>query len=277
MIKYLSILSLFFAFSCTTETISQNTETIVTDSVITIELEKDQSIIFENAKTIETRFVEFGNYKRQKLDTNSFAYYLRNLVLKPFGEKVKYYNGTIKDNEGVYISVIDMKIGKRDLQQCVDAVMRLRGEYLYQKKDYNNIHFNFLSDGKPRYFNKYAKGDYSYKKFTKYMDYIFSYANTGSLYKELIKVDINDIQIGDVFIQTGNPYGHAIIVVDLMQNPKGEKVILLAQSYMPAQETQILINPNDSDISPWYKLDDDNGNLETPEWSFTYNDLRRFK
>jgi len=278
MIKYLSILSLFLAFSCTTETISQNTKTTVTDSVLTIEFTEDQSVIFENAKTIKDRFVEFGNYKRQELDTNSFAYYLRNLALKPFGEKVKYYNGAIKNNEGVNISVVNMKIGKRDLQQCADAVMRLRGEYLYQRKEYNQIHFNFLSDGKPRYFNDYAKGDYSYKKFTKYMDYIFSYANTGSLHKELVKVNnINDIQIGDVFIQTGNPYGHAIIVVDLMQNPKGKKVILLAQSYMPAQETQILINPNNSNISPWYKLDNKNGNLETPEWSFTYNDLRRFK
>ena len=31
----------------------------------------------------------------------------------------------------------------------------------------------------------------------------------------------------------------------------GEKVFILAQSYMPAQQTQILVNPFDKEISPW--------------------------
>jgi hypothetical protein len=107
------------------------------------------------------------------------------------------------------------------------------------------------------------------------MDYIFSYANTGSLHKELKPVSFDEMEIGDVFIVTGRPYGHAIIVVDMVENEVGEKLFMLAQSYMPAQETQILINPKDEGMSPWYRSDFE-GALRTPEWTFEKRDLRRF-
>ena len=77
------------------------------------------------------------------------------------------------------------------------------------------------------------------------MDYIFAYANTASLREELKTVKIDSMQIGDVFIQKGRPFGHAVIVVDMAKNDStAQKLYMLAQSYMPAQETQILINPN---------------------------------
>lgn len=44
----------------------------------------------------------------------------------------------------------------------------------------------------------------------------------------------------------------------------------------PAQQTQILINPSDENISPWYSLKDCE-KLITPEWVFELNQLRRFK
>ena len=60
------------------------------------------------------------------------------------------------------------------------------------------------------------------------------------------------MRIGDVFIIGGSP-GHAVIVVDMAVNPEThEKVFLLAQSYMPAQQIQLLKNNNDPDLSPWY-------------------------
>ena len=39
--------------------------------------------------------------------------------------------------------------------------------------------------------------------------------------------------------------GHVVLIVDMAENDKGEKIFMLAQSYMPAQQTQILINPSD--------------------------------
>ena len=54
-----------------------------------------------------------------------------------------------------------------------------------------------------------------------------------------------------------------------------EKAFILAQSYMPAQQTQILINPANEEISPWYRVDLNNP-LLTPEWTFEASQLKRF-
>jgi hypothetical protein len=113
-------------------------------------------------------------FSRVVVDSASFGTYLRRLPLKPTGSAVRYFDGKQKANPNVYLAVVAMEIGKRDLQQCADAVMRLKAEYHYARKEYGKIHFNFLSDGKPHSFISYAKGDHSHPKFTKYLDYIFS-------------------------------------------------------------------------------------------------------
>ena len=237
---------------------------------------QDQPIIDTAGKTIFKRFDPPPGFMRTVIDTSSFGFYLRHLKLKTFGTRVRYYDGRSKNKSNVYISVIDMDIGNRDLQQCADAIMRLRSEFLYARQRYRDIHFNFVSDGQPRYYEEFIEGDHSYGKFRRYLDYVFSYANTRSLSQELISLNsIAEMQIGDVFIQTGNPYGHAVIVVDMAKNlDTGKKVYMLAQSYMPAQDIQVLVNRENSKISPWYILGDDQ--IETPEWTFNPGDLKRF-
>ncbi len=232
------------------------------------------SLHAQNQETISTVYAVSDGFERVEVPYDSYAHYLRNLPLKSAGTEVKYYDGDTKPSEGIYDRVIDMDIDPVDLQQCADAVMRLRAEFLYQANCYDEIHFNFLSDGKPRYFLDYKEGQTDYKTFRKYMKYIFSYANTSSLHDELIAVDKkDDIQIGDVFIQRGRPYGHAIIVLDVAVNPiSSEKEFVLAQSYMPAQETQVLINPSNGGV--WYSTKSEI--INTPEWTFGWDDLRGF-
>ncbi|MCK4663429.1 MAG: DUF4846 domain-containing protein [Bacteroidales bacterium] len=233
-------------------------------------------------------------YERIPVIANSFAEYLRNLSLKQKDNIVYLYNGKQKANQEAQYVILKIDVGNRDLQQCADAVMRLRAEYLYQQKKYDKIHFNFTSGDTAKYL-KYAQGyrvsisnnkvfwnlsakpDSSYKTFRKYLNLIFTYCGTYSLNKELIKVNnINDIKIGDVFIQTGNPYGHAIIVMDVAVNKNtNEKIYILAQSYMPAQEIHILKNPVNNNLSPWYSVKFE-GDLETPEWTFKKQNLKRF-
>ena len=214
-------------------------------------------------------------YIRQPSDSGSFAYFLRHLPLAR-ENIVYYYTGKKKQNQSSNYAVIDLDIGKRDLQQCADAVMRLWAEYLYHTGQYEKIYFNFLSDGKPHYYTHFVNGDYSYNKFRKYLNYVFAYANTSSLYDQLKPRKIEDMHIGNVFIQKGNPYGHAIIIVDMAINPvTGQKIFLLAQSFMPAQSIHILINPKDHTLSPWYRLDTGK-KIETPDWTFFPTDLRSF-
>lgn len=253
---------------------------------------KPTFIIDEEGMTIEKRFNVPEGYKRIDMAEESFAHFLRNLKLKPHGSLVKHYDGATKRNYGVYDAVVDMDIGKRNLQQCADAVMRLRGEYLYKQKKYDQIHFN-LTNGFRMDYSKWMKGyrvkvegnkttwikkckeDNSYKTFRDYMTFVFIYAGTLSLSKELKKVDLKDMQIGDVLIQGGSP-GHSVIVVDMAINEaNNEKIYMLAQSYMPAQDIQILKNQHNISMSPWYELKEED--INTPEWNFESCDLKRFE
>lgn len=206
---------------------------------------------------------------------------------------VKLFDGSIKANPDIYEAVVDLPIGKYDLHQCADAIMRLRAEYLWKTQQYNQIHFNLTNGFRVDY--KYwmqgkrvaVKGNKTwwvakttpsntYNDFWSYMEFIFTYAGTLSLSKELIPVKVDSMRIGDIFIFGGSP-GHSIIVVDLAVNPKtGEKVFMVAQSYMPAQETQILKNNLNLAINPWYFTSLKDG-LNTPECYFSGNDLMRFK
>ncbi|ABQ05908.1 DUF4846 domain-containing protein [Flavobacterium johnsoniae] len=246
--------------------------------------------LFEN--TIQQRFQLPQGFVREEESKTSFDYFLRNLPLKPLGSNVLYFDGTTKPNRNVYEAVVDLPIGKQDLHQCADAVMRLRADYFYSQKQYDKIHFNFTNGfradfskwaagyriaikGNKTSWIKTAKPSDSYETYWKYLEKVFMYAGTASLEKELKPINALDIKIGDVFIKGGFP-GHAVIVVDMAVNPKNnQKIMLLAQSYMPAQEIQILKNPNNSSLSPWYAVDFGTS-LQTPEWTFSSSQLKRF-
>ena len=226
-------------------------------------------------------------------EISGFGDYLRNLPLKPLGTKVKLYDGSVKGWQGGAYAVIDMEIGTSDLQQCADAVMRLRAEYLWHEKKYEDIHFNFTNGMRVDY-SKWAQGyrirvsgnntswykatdeDYSYQTFRKYMNQIFMYAGTASLSRELKSVSVGDLQIGDVFIIGGHP-GHAMIVVDMAEDPWGNKAILVAQSYMPAQDIHIVTNLNDKGKSPWYIINQSTKEFNFPEYHFNSSQIMRFQ
>ena len=77
------------------------------------------------------------------------------------------------------------------------------------------------------------------------------------------------------FIIGGFP-GHAVLIVDMCENKTtGEKLFMIQQSYMPAQEIHILKNYNDANLSPWYSLAYGN-TLKTPEWSLSADALMQF-
>lgn len=231
-------------------------------------------------------------YGFSRVEADGFGGYLRSLPLKAEGTKVRLYDGSLKAYQGGVYRIVDMEIGKSDLQQCADAVIRLRAEYLWKEKRYSEIHFNFTNGWRADY-STWAEGyrvsvsgnktswykatepDYSYSSFRKYLDVVFTYAGTASLSKELSKVNLSEISIGDVFIQGGFP-GHAMIVVDMAEDSSGRKAILVAQSYMPAQEIHIVKNLRTPSSSPWYVIEGSTRQFSFPEWSFGDGDLKRF-
>ena len=248
---------------------------------------------YDASQALANRVSVPDGYERVDADQGSFGNWLRHLPLKKGKPPVLLFDGRKKSNQGAHYAVVDIDVGGRDLQQCADAVMRLRAGYLYSRGNHEAIHFNFTS-GDRADFTKWAEGyrpvvdgnnvkwikstdkDSSHNNFRAYMNRVFAYAGSYSLNKELTSVeDIGDMRIGDVFIQGGFP-GHAVIAVDMAVNKEtGKKLFLLAQSYMPAQDIHILKNPSDDVFNPWYELDFEDP-LHTPEWTFGKDDLKRF-
>jgi hypothetical protein len=222
------------------------------------------------AETLEARIAPPTGFARVSAAPDSWAAWLRGLPLKPRGAPVLTYTGAPKWRQDVHVAVIDIDVGQRDLQQCADAIMRLRGEWLFAAG--RPVAFND-TDGKRRVFAARDKSDHA--AFRKYMDLVFAYAGTYSMEHELKPVPLADMQIGDVFVKGGFP-GHAVLVADMVENPQtGEKRFLLVQSYMPAQEMHVLKNPGALDGSPWYPAAFA-GDLVTPEWTFKPGALHRW-
>lgn len=222
-------------------------------------------------QTLEQRIAPPQGFKRLPAEPGSWGEWLRNLPLKPPGSPVLTYTGAPKWRQDVHAAVIDIDVGKRDLQQCADAIMRLRAEWLYGAGRPGEIGFNY-TDGKRRAFSRTGRSDYA--GFRKYMEQVFAYAGTYSLERELKAADVADLRAGDVFIKGGFP-GHAVLVADVAVNDRGEKRFLLLQSYMPAQEMHVLKNPASTDGSAWYATHFGE-QLTTPEWVFSRSQLKRW-
>ena len=208
-------------------------------------------------------------YSRIHADQGSFSQWLRNLKLKK-DLTVYKYDGYPKRNQQAQFAVIDMPVGKKDLQQCADAVMRLRAEYFYSRNEFDKISF---SDNANVRYAMNSRNDRN--QFEQYLEKVYIRCGTLSLEKQLKpRKNIGEISIGDVFIRGGSP-GHAMIVVDVAVNRHGKKIFLLAQSYMPAQDIHIVKNPLSPSLSPWYEAKG-NSEIITPEWEFNANQLRHW-
>ncbi len=242
--------------------------------------------------TLAGRIAPPAGFRRTAAPAGSFPAWLRGLPLQPGRPPVHLYDGRLKGNQEAHHAVVRLDVGPRDLQQCADAVMRLRAEYLRDRGCEADIAFRFTSGDRAAWtdwrrglrpkvsgnrvrWNATAAADGSYASFRRYLDTVFNYAGSASLAKELEPVaDPARLAAGDVFIQGGFP-GHAVLVADVAEDAQGRRAFLLVQSYMPAQEVHVLRNPSDPAASPWYPARA-SGTLATPEWTFRYEDLRRF-
>ncbi len=250
-----------------------------------------QSAVLLNpdGQTIEERYNPPEGFKRVQVEPGSYQEFLRKQKLKPYGSKVLYHDGREKKKDYVYDSVLDVETGPRDLHQCADAIMLLRAEYLYANERYDDIKFHFVSgflteyskwiegyriDPDTGYYPAGIPGDTSYESFREYMDMVFAYAGTLSMLNEAKPISPDNMKIGDIFLDKG----HTVIIMDIAENAEGKKMFMVAQSYMPAQQTQILKNQNNPEISPWYSLDSvvKDKVILTPEWKFNLSDLMEY-
>ena len=220
-------------------------------------------------------------------ETGSFGAWLRGLPTLPEGSRVRLHDGGLKARQDVHLAVIDLDVGPRDLQQCADAVMRLRAEWLWASGRADEACFRFTSGDavswrrwrageRPRVrgnkvsWTRGASTQADHSAYRRWLDQIFVYAGTASLVRGLRPVPIAEVAPGDVLIQGGHP-GHAMIVVDVQVDKAGRRSFALAQSYMPAQQLHLVKGPGGG---AWYPAQP--GPILTPEWRFDASDLRRF-
>ena len=141
--KIYSFFLLFCIFtSCQTAESQSSSPTITVNTP-----QPEPKFINSNGKTIQTRFLAPAGFTPVISPKNSYASYLQNLPLHPHGAKVHYYNGAEKYNH-VYEAVINIDVGKRDLQQCADAIMRLRAEYFVCAKRLQKYSFRLQKNSR---------------------------------------------------------------------------------------------------------------------------------
>ena len=243
--------------------------------------------------TIRERFSPPENYIWVEEKPDSFGFFLENLKLKKYGSPILKYDGTEIATQDLHAAIFDIDTGTKDLQQCADAVIRLRAEYLFKTKKFDEIKFHFTS-GDLMKWNDYKNGtrafvngnfvqfrktenfDDSYANFRKYLDLIFNYAGTISLYKETQPILRNeDLKTGDFIITPGSP-GHIVFISGVAKNKAGKKLYLLSEGYTPAQSIHLLKNPFDPKISPWYELEVNSRFARTARYLFEPGNFRSF-
>ena len=240
-------------------------------------------------RDLEERFPPPPGFQRTPTAPGSFAHFLRHHALRPEGTPVLLHTGQPKARQDAHAAVLDLSVGSRDLQQCADAIIRLRAEHLFAAGMEDVIAFDLTNGFRVPWARwrlgervrvqgdrcSWATGgsaDASHHQLLRYLEFVFIYAGTLSLQRELQPAAHLPLAAGDVFIQGGSP-GHAVLVLDVAHHPDGRTAFLLGQSYMPAQDFHVLRAPQRP--GAWYMLDA-GPQLRTPEWTFSWADRMRW-
>ncbi|MDO6595273.1 DUF4846 domain-containing protein [Oceanihabitans sp. 2_MG-2023] len=250
------------------------------------------SLINKDSLTIVSRVNLPIGYKRVIYPKGSFQEYLRNYPLKPFGSKIINYDDTEYFWQGGHIGILEVPVPKNGLQQCADALIRIRSEYLWMQNRKDEIGFNFTSghycswlkyaagfrpkiNGNKVSFYKTATENHTKENFYKYLNVIYMYSGTLSLFNELKSIEASDLKIGDMLIKGGSP-GHIVMLGDEAVNNKGEKIFLLFQGNTPAQSVHLVKNLENTKLSPWYSLQKDT-TIPVSNYTFQSSKFVRFK
>lgn len=254
----------------------------------------EENLIHKDKNTIKERFSPPKGYHWVNEHPESFAFFIENFPLQKYGSPILQYNGNPITTQNLHEAIFDIDIGNLDLQQCADAIIRLKAEYLYKNKKYDAIKFHFTSgdvlswndykngirafvSGNSVTFKKAATADETYQNFRNYLDLIFTYAGTISLHQYETKpvTETQHLKTGDILITPGSP-GHVVFIAGVSKNKDGKKLFLLGEGFTPAQSIHILSNPFDSKITPWYELDTHAAETKTARYLFKPTNFRSF-
>jgi hypothetical protein len=178
-----------------------------------------------------------------------------------------------------------MDVGNKDLQQCADTTIRLHAEYLWSQGRADEAGYHFTSGDLSRW-EDWRKGEHfviagsqvkrvpgparanDHDQYRSWLQYVFRYAGTKSLHFDADPItDDQPLLAGDVFVAPGSP-GHAVVLLDVASNANGERVALVGQGFMPAQDLHVVAETGEHTIDGvWFRLPDTGESLDTPSWS----------
>ena len=252
--------------------------------------EIQERYVDENANTLKERLLLPKGFTREITNENTWQHFIQNQALEKYGSPILRYDGTRISDQIHHVGTLKYDVGEKDLQQCADALIRLRAEYLFGQKRYSEIGFNFTSgdhfswksytegirpliNGNSVKFIKRAPENMlnSYSDFRQYLDIIYNYAGTISLSKELKDGQSNtELNIGDLIITPGSP-GHTVMIADKISKGKDKRYALI-EGFTPAQTIHILsVNGN-----PWFNIKPE-AIIETPRYTFQNAVIKRFE
>lgn len=245
--------------------------------------------------TLDRRFEPPTGFTRVGVEKDSYQDYLRGLPLRTDRTSVKLYNG-----ESVYMpskGIVPLDLGKRDLHQCADSVIRLYAEWLWVEDRATEAQFHYTSGDLARWKDWRAgkiltikKGKVvqvkakpaanTHKAYRSWLDRVFTYASTRSMHRDSTRIeDPTKLQAGDFFLMGGSP-GHVVILLDVAESKSGERVALVGQGYLPAREFHVIEGDGDAARDGvWFKLPSDSREtLATPTWKpFSMEHAWRFR
>lgn len=212
--------------------------------------------------------------------TDAWGEYVRALPLHPAGHAVHTFDGA--EIAMPAVRVVDIPVGKRDLQQCADSALRLRATWL--RSVGRTPAFHYTSGWLSRW-DRWAGGDRPVVKgnrvstrrgaridksdvaFEAWLMDLFTYAGTHSLLRDTDAVSTP--RPGDLVMYAGSP-GHAVVLLDVAT--MGERtVVLVGQGYMPAMEFHVVRGPS----TAWHEVSGDW--LLVEPLPVPWTGLRRFK
>ena len=244
------------------------------------------------AATVAARFPAPAGCQRVGVAAGSWGEWLRYLPLRPAGTPALHLHWPAKkDRQDVVAAVVNIDVGTQDLQQCADAVIRLRAEYVFSH-DPNQDSFSphhglrllvFGLCGRPHVSGSGRKccllpGRLSCPPTRPGQLPVptFGYAGTLSLSRELRPVALASVQPGDVLIHGGRP-GHAVLVVDVAENPNTHQQYCCWPRATCRRRASMCLKTSASPDwglgLPWTRRPNV---VSTPEWDFGRQELARF-
>lgn len=240
---------------------------------------------------LTTRYPVPAGYARVEVGERSFAAWLRGLPVRIDRRAVFTYRGSRTGGDSA--GVIALDVGEKDLQQCADTLLRLHGEWLWSIGRSGEIAYHFTSGDLSRFEDWVAGRRWKIDgakvvqvevspvardraALRAWFEQLFMYAGTRSLVLDTDAVALDQpITAGDMLLRPGSP-GHVVMVLDVAEGRDGERIAVIGQGSMPAQEFHVIPGPI---AGAWFRFPaGEDVDVDVPGWgALSRSSLRRFR